>query len=65
MGKSTIGVGGWTEEATTGMKGVAAGGGTQMMLDTSGDVWGKATTSINSSGWAEEITSGQAAVAAG
>jgi len=47
------------------MKGVAAGGGTQMMLDTSGDVWGKATTSINSSGWAEEITSGQAAVAAG
>ena len=43
--------------------GSSGGGGTQMMLDSSGDVWAK--NSIGSGGWTEEASGGITAIATG
>ena len=43
--------------------GSSGGGGTQMMLDSSGDVWAK--NSIGSGGWTEEVSGNQTKISAG
>ncbi|SDJ53305.1 hypothetical protein SAMN05444157_3837 [Frankineae bacterium MT45] len=62
--KSSVGVGGWTEEVQGGIGKVAVGSdGTQMILDGAGNVWAKSSVGVG--GWTEEVQGGITAIATG